>query len=169
MVGVFHRIQTQRCEVNIREIKIGVSEIIASMQIKYEKIDGEMIQGKRRGEDIGTEHVITLEPGEYITGVAGIVCDQETIDRYISEITFFSQKSNGERVLYGPYGTGYDKYLGSCRLFAINGKIKSIYGRVRPLGADKGPWPIKTSPLGGIGFYYEDDSSYSQHSVQNIG
>ncbi len=55
---------------------------------------------------------------------------------------------------YGPYGGLGDR---QCRIFAVNGKINSIFGRVVTTTTT----PPLTA-LGAIGFYYEDESRTSQ-------
>lgn len=90
--------------------------------------------------------IVLLEEGEQITGVSGVMCLDAFLsqtERYVSQLIFYSEKEDGEKKVHGPYGA-VSKDQNYCRLFAVNGKITSIFGKVLNIG------------LGAIGFYYED-------------
>lgn len=49
---------------------------------------------------------------------------------YLSQLAFTSEKSDGQKVVYGPYGNGCLSQE-ICRLFTVSGKINSIFGQER--------------------------------------
>ena len=142
------------CGVDIVEIRISAGAMIDSIQVKYKTVDNTIIQGESRGGIGGNERVIRLQDGERITGVAGVVCTKAPHGTHVNQLLFFSQRQDGQKLTYGPYGYALTSWM--CRIFAVNGKINSIFGRVRNVyGSIVG--------LGAIGFYYEDESRSSQN------
>ena len=102
-----------------------------------------------------------LGRGEWISGVAGIVCNKNILDnsyQYVAQLVFFSQKEGGRRAVYGPYGEASEE-LRMCRLFAVNGKITSSFGRV--LSVEE-PTDLGYTGLGAIGFYFKDTGRVRQ-------
>ena len=96
----------------------------------------------------GRCNIIRLQEGERITGVAGATCTSPAYRnlRFVMQLTFSAQKADGQKVVYGPFGTGN---VGSnCRLFAVNGKITSIFGRLQHSNDN-------FVGLGAIGFYFQ--------------
>lgn len=149
------------CGVDIVEIRMNHSAGINSIQVTYRDADGDLVTKPRRGQDGGQESIISLEAGERITGVAGIICTRIIFDLPI-QLVFFSEKEDGRKVVYGPYGGGDDVPISSpCRLFAVNGKITSIFGRALIAGVT-GHGNVHF--VDNIGFYYEDESLTSQHT-----
>jgi hypothetical protein len=73
-------------------------------------------------------------------------------NRYVAQLVFLSEKEDGQEVVYGPYGSGRGS---NCRIFAVNGKINSIFGKVVTT-------PFRA--LGAIGFHFEDESGARQNS-----
>ena len=151
------------CGVDIVQIKLRVGGLIDAIQLRYRTVDGVYIQGPWRGGAGGALYTITLETGERITGVSGVVCTGVTIGTYISQLTFFSEKSDGQRRVYGPYaGSSYGNYQGPCRMFSVNAKINSIFGRVRDHIYESHTYNDLTA-ITAIGFFYEDESRSPQH------
>ena len=87
---------------------------------------------------------------------------------YVSQLAFFSERSDGQKLIYGPYALGYTSFLGPCRLFGVNGKINSIFGRVRD-DVSRGSYTTPLTALTAIGFYYEDESTSTQHAYDHVG
>jgi hypothetical protein len=138
------------CGEDIREIRISHSIIIDAIQVTYRTVDGEIVSEPKRGGGGGREDVVRLAKGEWLTGVTGVECTDIAVsylNRYVMQMVFFSEKEDGERAVYGPYGKPSPLHE-SCRIFAVNGRITSIFGRVL---TEKG-----YTGLGAIGFYYED-------------
>ena len=129
----------------------------------YQTVDRRYISGTKRGGDGGVKAVIRLDAGERITGVAGMVCtyaaSSPTPGTLVHQLAFSSQKQDGQKVVYGPYGTvSNDIHDPACSMFYVNGRINSIFGRI---------YVHTTRPfmgLGAIGFYYEDESTFSQNT-----
>lgn len=137
------------CGVDITEIRIYHHNIINGIQVTYRTVDGESVQKPRRGRAAGRVSVVRLETGERITGVMGVVCRKTVISMFVTQLAFFSEKEDGQKVAYGPYGAGR-LLMPPCKLFAVNGKVNSIFGRVSSSGTITG--------LAAIGFFYEDES-----------
>ena len=130
--------------MDITEIRIRSGSIIDAIQVTYKTVDGSIILKPQRGGEGGREQVIRLEDGERITGATGTTCTvRDRID--VVQLVFLSEKEDGQKVAYGPYGNSAQT-LQNCRLFAVNGKINSIFGKVA------------NNHLGAIGFYFEDES-----------
>ena len=145
------------CGVDITDMRIRRGTIIDAIQVTYKTVDGRIISGERRGGSGGSEELIRLEEGERITGATGTVCNSYITGRFVTQLAFFAEKQDGQKVVYGPYGTGYSSDR-SCKIFAINGKINSIFGRIlTPSGGS-------FTGLGAIGFYYEDESRGMQNT-----
>ena len=127
----------------------------------YKTVDQVIIHGQNRGGQGGRTNFIRLDTGERITGVTGTVCTQ-TLDfpgTAVRQLIFFAQKQDGQRVVYGPYGeVSQPQFPAACRVFAVNGKINSIFGRT--LAFRPG-----ITGLAAIGFYYEDESRGSQNTI----
>ena len=148
------------CGVDVVEIRIRAGSLIDAIQMRYKTVDNTYIQGARRGGGGGAEHVINLQPGERITGVSGVICTRtDAYGVYVSQLAFFSERINGQKLIYGPYA-GASTH--ACRMFAVNGKINSIFGRVRDD-------VVSITALTAIGFYYEDESTSTQHAYSIIG
>ena len=149
------------CGVDITQITIRHGTVIDAVQIVYKTVDQHYITGARNGGGGGSVSVIRLEPGERITGVAGMVCNNTAgrVATLVHQLTFSSQKQDGQRAVYGPYGTPSPRsWRPSCRVFTVNGKINSIFGRLYTQP------PSGFTSLGAIGFYYEDESRVSQNT-----
>ena len=151
------------CGVDITDIRIRSGNIVDAIQVTYKTVDGRIISGERRGGNGGREDLIRLDDGERITGATGMVCNNYIIQggvdngRFVTQLAFFSEKHDGQKVVYGPYGSGFDRDR-NCTTFAVNGKINSIFGRI--LTANRGLF----TGLGSIGFYYEDESRGMQNT-----
>lgn len=143
------------CGVDVRQFRIFHSSIINSIRVLYD-VEGSAVLRPAWGGTAGTPIVVDLEAGEKITGATGMTCVRSDAgnNRYLTQLVFFSEKQDGQKVVYGPYGTGSTNDQ-SCSLFAVNGKINSIFGREynrnRPAGSFRG--------IGAIGFNFEDGSS----------
>ena len=149
------------CGVDITELRIRHGHLIDSIQLTYKTVDQFIIIGPQRGGQGGRESFVRLDQGERITGVSGTVCTQtrDFPGTGVRQLIFFSRKADGQRVLYGPYGkVSQPQFPAACRMFAVNGKINSIYGRVVAFRHD-------VTGLGAIGFYYEDESRVSQNAI----
>ena len=74
------------------------------------------------------------------------------------KLVFFAEKEDGQKTAYGPYGTGINYTHNNCSMFAVNGKITSIFGRV--VTSDI----TGLIGLGAIEFYFEDESRGRQET-----
>lgn len=139
---------TNRCGVDIKQITIRHGSIIDAVQVIYKSETKNQILKPRRGGRGGRVSKIVLQNGERITGAIGMACRN-----YITQLIFFSEGEDGQRKVYGPYGAASQS---NCKVFAVNGKINSIFGKL----------PKRGFPgLGAIGFYYEDESKGKQSSI----
>ena len=144
------------CGVDITEIQIRHSIVIDSIHVKYKTVEEETIVAPIHGGGGGRMGIVHLADGERITGASGVVCVDSflsLIDPYVSQLIFFSEKEDGEKKVHGPYGA-VSRDQRYCKLFAVNGKINSIFGRVLNIRGYLG--------LGAIGFYFEDTGRASQ-------
>ena len=146
------------CGVDIRSIRIRHGRIIDAIQVTYKSYDQNIIHKPRRGGLGGTESLIYLTNGERITGVTGTICNEPYLrlnGPHVRQLVFFSEKADGQKMVYGPYGyVTSTSTPNACRVFAVNGKITSIFGREAR--------NLSFTVLGAIGFYYEDESQLSQ-------
>ena len=144
--------------MDIRSIRIRHGSLIDAIQVTYKSYDQNIIHKPRRGGLGGTESLIHLTNGERITGVTGTICNEPRLrlnGPHVRQLVFFSEKADGQKVVYGPYGLAtYTLYPNTCRVFAVNGKLTSIFGREAR--------HLSFTALGAIGFYYEDESRLSQ-------
>ena len=69
-------------------------------QSEGKTVDGEIIQGERRGGIGGSEIVVNLQDGERITGVAGVVCTKAPHGTHVNQLLFFSQRQDGQKLTY---------------------------------------------------------------------
>jgi hypothetical protein len=141
------------CGVDIREVRIWTGTLVDAIQVTYRTFDNTVMLKPRRGGGGGRERVLRLQEGERITGATGMTCTHRN-NKYIIQLVFLSEKEDGQKAVYGPYGVGHSSYT-NCTLFAVNGKINSIFGKVVTTG-----FPA----LGAIGFYFEDESRARQNS-----
>ena len=132
--------------------------VIDAIKLEYASKDEQAISKPKRGGSEGRISIIELEKGERVTGTAGMICKEMSgffQGTHVRQITFFTEKENGEKITYGPYGRrSFIEHRSSCRMFALNGMITSIYGRVAHLES-VGPYHDSTV-LTGIGFYYTE-------------
>ena len=148
------------CGVDITRIKIWYGILIDAIQLRYRTYSGTTIDGRKRGGRGGRLTTITLQTGERITGVAGMKCVKRSgyyRGTFIRQLMFFSERRDGQKLVYGPYGYGTNRQM-ECLTFAVYGKITSIYGRVTGLRVGS----ETVAALGAIGFYYEDESRQNQ-------
>lgn len=138
---------TGYCGVDIRQIRIRHGYLIDAIQVTYKSETRRRIPKPRRGGRGGRLSVITLRGDERITGAMGMICPH-----YVTQLVFFSENGDGQRKVYGPYGVGSGRH---CKVFAVNGKVNSIFGKL----------PKKGFPaLSAIGFFYEDESKGAQNT-----
>jgi hypothetical protein len=138
------------CGVDIREVRIRSVTLVDSIQVTYRTFDNRIMLKPQRGGGGGYERVLRLQEGERITGATGMTCNRG----YVVQLVFFSEKEDGQKVVYGPYGVGLATY-NNCVVFAVNGRINSIFGKMVDVG-----FPA----LGALGFYFEDESRARQNS-----
>lgn len=116
----------------------------------YKTAEGGTVVPPIHGRASGRTGTVRLEKGERLTGVTGVACSQALItqpNRYVTQLVFFSEKADGQRAVYGPYGRS-SPLQDTCQMFAVNGRITSTFGRVLTMGGYTG--------VGAIGFYFED-------------
>lgn len=159
------------CGVDITEITIWHNWAVDAIQVNYKTVDQRRILKPKRGGGGGAggtggiryTTVIFVRTGERLTGVTGMVCsypNRRYTGVYVRQLVFLLEKQDGQKVAYGPYGAQSATHT-HCRVFAVNGKISSIFGRVTDINLYPNP---TVTVLGAIGFYYEDESRHTQHA-----
>ena len=105
--------------VNIKRIVISHGQSIDSIQVDYELLWGDILQGDKHGGDGGSADTIELEEGEVIIQVHA-----KTSDVYLDQISFTSLKLDGTYVTHGPYGNTQ----GPEQSVSVYGKVIGFYG-----------------------------------------
>ena len=135
------------CGADIIRVSIRQGIIIDSIQMTYKSWSDEVTTGPQHGGNGGDETSFELGDGEYIMAVFGLYRDMNYGVVAITSLTFLSMDAEGAVHIHGPYGSVVattsirsDAVRG---LFAVAGKIHSIYGRT------------ESGYLQSIGFNYE--------------
>ena len=120
---------SERCNAEIKRIRITYGDIVDSIQTTYKLSSGQEYTAPKMGTDsIPILKTIDLNDGDSVVGVFGQVDDswQWSTIPVINQLTFVISSNQGVIRTYGPYGT-VNTDRGSE--FSIAGPIRSFYGR----------------------------------------
>jgi hypothetical protein len=90
--------------VKISKVVIYHEDIVYSLQVEYQLLDGTTRVGDKNGKSLGNLTTIDLRDGEELIGLKGAVDHSNWSKGSINQLTFFSRKKNGSIVKYGPFG-----------------------------------------------------------------
>jgi hypothetical protein len=93
----------------ISKILVHHGDAVNSLQTEYKLLNGSTRLAGRNGGDGENFTTVSLEYGEELTGMNGMVVEGPWSFDFIGQITFMSRKKDGSTAVYGPFGKSGSK------------------------------------------------------------